>query len=114
MSKASSTAHPTEDLTVVLALARLLERIESRPLAVTADQYRLVAERLTGALHDAAPSDTLQAVLGAHPAAAELYENMQYEHAGLVRSSLEASMNSEKLAKAAILQAARSAAAPRH
>jgi hypothetical protein len=48
-------------------------------------------------------------VLGAHPAAAELYENLQYEHAGLCRSPLEAALNAELLAGAAIQRAMRRA-----
>jgi hypothetical protein len=39
--------------------------------------------------------DDLRAVLNTFPVAAELYENINYQHAGLVRAPLEASLNSE-------------------
>jgi hypothetical protein len=41
-------------------------------------------------------------VLRAFPAAAELYENVQYAHAGLCRQPLEAALNAELLTRAAI------------
>ena len=40
----------------------------------------------------------LQAILAAHPATAELYENMHYEVSGLSRSSLDRSVATELLA----------------
>jgi hypothetical protein len=46
-------------------------------------------------------------VLGAHPAAAELYENQHYAQSGLSRSSLERSVQSEMLASQLIARAAR-------
>jgi hemoglobin-like flavoprotein len=87
------------DLTVVLALARLLDRIEQQPRAVTAEQYKLVAERLSNAMANVPSSDSLQAVLGAHPAAAELYENLNYELAGLCRSPLDQASQAELQAR---------------
>lgn len=104
----SSTTHSStgSDLGVVLALARLFERLEQRPLAVTPEQYRLVAQRLQLALSRAEPGDALEAVLAACPSAAEVYENLQYEHAGLCRAPLEMSLNAELQARAGIRKAA--------
>ena len=49
-----------------------------------------------GALLDAAePGPALNALLDAHPAAAELYENLHYAQAGLCRHALGASLGSE-------------------
>jgi hypothetical protein len=51
--------------------------------------------------------DALDAILGAHPGSAELYENMHYEESGLSRSPLERSVATEMLASQAIDRASR-------
>jgi hypothetical protein len=94
-------------LETVIALARLLERVEASASAVSAEQYRALVRQLSLALSQELPADALHAVLGAHPAAAELYENMHYEQSGLSRSSLERSVGSELLASQALAKAAR-------
>lgn len=94
-------------LETVIALARLLERVEASAVAVGADQYRALVQRLALALSQELPQDALNAVLGAHPAAAELYENLHYEQSGLSRASLERSVSSELIASQAITKAAR-------
>jgi hypothetical protein len=91
----------------VIALARLLERVEASRVAIGADQYRALVRQLSAALDQALPEDALQAVLGAHPATAELYENLHYAQSGLSRSSLERSVGSELQASQAIARAAR-------
>lgn len=94
-------------------LARVLERLERSTVAVDAQQYRGVVAHLSEELR-AAPSDAaLQAVLAASPATAELYENLQYQHAGLCRSPLEPALGAELAARAAIDAARRSAAQPK-
>jgi hypothetical protein len=93
----------------VMALARLLERVETSPVAIGPDQYRALVRQLKLALAQELPHDALQAVLGAHPAAAELYENQHYAQSGLSRSSLERSIGSEMLASQVIARAARRA-----
>jgi hypothetical protein len=94
-------------LETVIALARLLERVERSATPVGADQYQTLIARVKEALAQELPDDALQAVLGAHPAAAELYENMHYAQSGLSRSSLERSIGSEMLASQALARAAR-------
>ena len=91
----------------VIALARLLDRVETSAVAFSADQYQALVRQLQTALAQELPHDALQAVLGAHPAAAELYENAHYSESGLSRSSLERSVGSEMLASQAIARAAR-------
>ncbi|HJV94793.1 MAG TPA: hypothetical protein VJ608_02100 [Albitalea sp.] len=91
----------------MIALAHLLERFERSTAAVSADQYQLIVSRLKAALSQELPDDALQAVLNAHPAAADLYENMHYEHSGLSRSSLERSISSEILAAQVIARASK-------
>ena len=94
-------------LETAIALARILERVERSAAAVDADQYQVIVARLRSALSEDLPADALQAVLGAHPAAAEVYENMHYEHSGLSRSSLERSVSSEMLATQVLARVAR-------
>lgn len=93
-------------LTVVVALAKLFQKLEGSPVAVAPQQYQAVAGRLGQALREAPAGDALDAVLRAFPAAAELYENVQYMHAGLCRQPLEAALNAELLARAAIERSA--------
>ncbi len=94
-------------LETVIALSRLLERVDHNPVPVGADQYRALVRQLSVALSQEMPDDALQAVLGAHPAAAEVYENLYYAQSGLSRSSLERSVESEKIARQVLARAAR-------
>jgi len=91
----------------VIALARLLERVEGSGVIIGADQYRALVLQLNLALAQDLPALALQAVLGAHPAAAELYENMHYSQSGLSCATLERSIGSEMLASQVIARAAR-------
>jgi hypothetical protein len=106
MSAPSSFEALRSRLENVIALARLLERVESGHAAVDADQYRALVRQLAGALAQPLPESALQAVLGAHPAAAELYENLQYARSGLSRSTLDRSVATELLAAQVIAKAA--------
>jgi len=90
-----------------IALARLLERVETSGQPFGADQYRALVRQLGVALSQEMPDEALQAVLGAHPAAAEVYENLHYAQSGLSRSSLERSVSSEMLASQVLARAAR-------
>jgi hypothetical protein len=94
-------------LTVVLTLSRLLERLERSPEPVGADQYRSVVEHLGQALQEAPVDEALQALLDAHPAAAELYENLNYQHAGLCRSPLDRALAAELQARDVLRSAAK-------
>jgi hypothetical protein len=95
----------------LIALSRLLERIEASPVPVGADQYQTLIRQLKAALAAPLPGPAMQAILGAHPGTAELYENMHYEESGLSRSSLDRSVATEMLASQAIGRALRSARA---
>ncbi len=90
----------------VIALSRLLERVEASRIVIGADQYRALVRQLAVALQQDMPDDALQAVLGAHPAAAEIYENLHYAQSGLSCAALERSVNSELLAQQALAKAA--------
>lgn len=103
------TAKPIEipeRLRVVATLARLLTALDQSPGDVSAAQYRGVAQRLAEALSVAEPDAALDGVLSHFPSAAEVYENLRYAHAGLVRHPLEPAMNAERLARSALEKAA--------
>jgi hypothetical protein len=93
----------------LIALAGLLERIESHPMGVGAEQYRGLVLQLRELLGEELPEHALRQVLDAHPATAELYENMRYEHLGLSRSSLESAVATEMQASALLQRIGREA-----
>jgi hypothetical protein len=89
---------PTELLSLV-RLAQLLQALEGQGRAADPHQYRLVVEKLSAELREHQASEALPRLLDHFPAAAEVYENLQYAHAGLVRAPLEMSLNSELAAR---------------
>lgn len=98
-------AHPP----TVLTLAHLLERLDSSPETPDAGQYRAVVTHLIQEFASPSAAPMLDAVLDSYPSAAELYENVQYQHAGLCRSALEFAMDAERQARDAITKARRQA-----
>ena len=84
----------------------MLQRLEASRLRVSAEQYRAVARQLAQALSDVKADASLHALLDAHPAAAETYENQNYRHAGLCRCPLELALWSEFLAREVLHKAA--------
>ena len=84
-----------ESFRVLLTLAQLLERLERNLVPTSADQYRSVVEHLSKELADVEPGEDLQMLLDTFPSASQLYENLQYRHAGLCRSPLDASLDAE-------------------
>jgi len=96
---------PKISLDVTERLAQLLERLEHSAVPVGADQYRSVVMHLVNEFADVAPGAALGRLLDHYPAAAEVYENLQYQHAGLCRSALDAAMAAELRAKEAIARA---------
>jgi hypothetical protein len=106
MSESATNTHHAH-LETVIALARLLELVERSAQRVDADQYQLLVARLQAALAEDLPEPALNAVLGALPAAAEVYENMHYQRSGLSRSSLERSVSSEMLASQLLARVSR-------
>lgn len=98
----------------LVMLARMLERLDRSAVAVDPQQYRGVVEHLAHVLRALPYDAALEAVLKASPSTAELYENLQYQHAGLCRSPLEAALEAELAARSAIEAARWSAAQPKH
>jgi hypothetical protein len=93
----------------LVVLAQMLERLDRSAQAVDATQYRTVATRLAAELQAAPRNAALERVLESFPAAAQLYENLNYQHAGLCRSPMDASLAAELAARAAIDGARRAA-----
>lgn len=94
-------------LAALATLASLLEKLERGRGPVHADQYRSVVDRLTAELAAAPQDAALDRLLALFPAAAELYENLQYRHAGLCRTPLDASLESELAAREVLRKVAR-------
>ena len=90
----------------LVMLARMLERLERSVEPVDPQQYRAVVEHLTEVMRCVPDEAALEAVLHVSPAAAELYENMHYQHAGLCRSPLDLALGAE-LAARDVIEAAR-------
>jgi hypothetical protein len=82
----------------VVALADLLECVETGSAHASASGYRLLVQRLQVALGKDLPADALLAILDRYPATSKVYENMHYEHSGLFRAPLERSVSSELIA----------------
>lgn len=96
-----------DNLQNLALLAGVFERLEQGPDRIDALQYRTLVERLKQALAAQMPFESLNAVLTAFPATAELYENLQYAHAGLCRSPLEGAVAAEAAASEALQRARR-------
>jgi hypothetical protein len=83
----------------LVAMARLLERVDADPALVGARQYQSLVRKVQALLDDdELPESALRAVLGASPACATLYENMHYDRSGLSQSPLDAAVASETAA----------------
>jgi hypothetical protein len=93
---------PPANLAVAFMLSELLERLERGRRAFGAEQYRSVVRHLAHEFLDVASDQGLGALLDTHPAAAELYENLHYRHAGLCRSPLDAALAAELEARRVI------------
>jgi hypothetical protein len=103
------SAHPKARLAVAHLLAQLLQRLDCSAQPVGAAQYRSVARHLADELDELGTHAALSPLLDAFPSAAELYENLNYRHAGLCRSPLELSLASEQQARALIERVRRGA-----
>jgi hypothetical protein len=104
--RAIKTVTLPERYRTLLTLARLLDHLERQP-APPADQYRSVVQHLNLELAAIPPGEELDMLLQAFPATAELYENLQYAHAGLVRSDLDRSLQAELQARELIRNVSR-------
>ncbi len=106
MNTSNSLVSPAR-LAVAVLLSQLLERLDRSPEPVGAEQYLSVVRHLQDEFVELGAEDSLSALLDAYPAAAELYENLNYQHAGLCRSPLDLSLDAELRARKAIERARR-------
>jgi len=104
MKTSHSTASPAR-LAVAVLLSQLLERLDRSTEPVGAEQYLSVVRHLQEEFDELGAQDSLSELLDAYPSAAELYENLNYRHAGLCRSPLERSLDAELRARQAIERA---------
>jgi hypothetical protein len=106
-------AAPTEPLytrlETLIALARLLERVEASTRAVGAGQYRSLVRQIESLLSGPLPGPALRAILDAHPATAVIWENLHYATSGLSRAPLDTSVATERLATQLLQRISRAA-----
>jgi hypothetical protein len=113
LMSAPSTESVRSRAQALLVLAGLLERLERSPVRVDPAQYRTVVARLSAALAEDWPQDLMDALLRAHPATAELYENLNYARSGLSRAPLDRAVQAEQAARQLLQDIARSARSAR-
>lgn len=89
----------------LVSLATQLKRLERGSDLLQPDQYRDLVARIKAELTVAQPGAALDTVLASFPSTAELYENLNYRHAGLCRSDLDAASRSELQARKVIAAA---------
>lgn len=94
MSSVIKLAVPAELLPFV-RLAQLLQALEGQGHAADPHQYQLLVGKVGAELREHQGHPALAGLLDHLPAAAEVYENLQYAHAGLCRAPLELSLGSE-------------------
>lgn len=87
------------ELLAFARLASLLQALDGQGGAADPHQYRLLVEKISAELRAHQGHDALPALLDHFPASAEIYENLQYAHAGLCRAPLEVSLTSELAAR---------------
>jgi hypothetical protein len=104
-SEASPSTPSAGVFRTAVTLAELLQRVEASTTTIGPGQYRALVLHLGRLLDELPPGDGLQQLLATFPAAAEVYENLHYGHAGLCRAPLEQSLNSELSARRLIERA---------
>lgn len=112
MKTTHPTSGPAAKFAVAVLLAQLLERLDRSAVPVGAEQYLSVVRHLAEEIEELQSDAGLTKLLDAFPSTAELYENLNYRHAGLCRSPLELSLASEQQALALIQRVRRGAGGP--
>jgi hypothetical protein len=92
-------------LATLVASAVMLRRVERSQEPLDPRQYMALASQVIAVLRATPQGDGLQAVLSAFPSTSELYENANYEHAGLCRSPLEFALGAERMTALTIAKA---------
>ncbi|HYD74978.1 hypothetical protein [Ramlibacter sp.] len=89
----------------LVTLVQVLRKLERSRVPLDPEQYRSVVTRIQDELRNHPRDAGLEALLAAVPELAELYENLNYELAGLCRSPLEVAVGAEQQAREAIARA---------
>jgi len=97
--KTSQVTQSPARLAVAVLLSQLLERLDRSAEPVGAEQYMSVVRHLKEEFDELGAENRLSALLDAYPSAAELYENLNYQHAGLCRSPLDLGLDAELQAR---------------
>ena len=92
-------------LKTAITLAELLQRVDASTQVIGASQYQNLVRHLGALLDVLAREPALATLLDTFPSAAMVYENQRYALAGLCRTPLKQSLDSELLARAAISRA---------
>ena len=85
---------PASCLGAIIELSSRLEWLERQSGFGIADEYQVVVARLKRLLALGLPKYVIDPVLDAHPATAELYENITYSQLGLSRATLRMAIGS--------------------
>jgi len=109
MNQTQPQAAPAR-LAVAVLLSQLLQRLDHSPVSVGAEQYRSVVRHLADELEQLNGDASLPRLLDRFPSVAELYENLNYRHAGLCRSPMESALRAELQARKVIESIQRGAA----
>ena len=106
MDSAGKQIQPTdvtqEQLNTLGLLCGTLQHLESSHHPIDPRQYRLVVGRLSKLLSELTVDAQVRALLCTYPAAAELFENINYAEAGLCLHDLSQSSRAERAARQAI------------
>ncbi|MGZ5181028.1 MAG: hypothetical protein ACXWC6_14895 [Ramlibacter sp.] len=89
----------------LVTLVQVLRKLERSRVPVDPEQYRTLVSHIEAELRSYPQDAGLDALLAAMPELAELYENLNYAHAGLCRSPLDAAIHAEQAARDAIASA---------
>jgi len=89
----------------LVTLVQLLRKLERSRVPVDPEQYRSLVAHIEAELQNHPQDAGFDALLAAMPELGELYENLNYAHAGLCRSPLDASVRAEQAARDAIASA---------
>ena len=105
MASVARLTVPTALLPLV-RYAQLLQALDGQGGAADPHQYRVLVQKMSAELQEHQAHEALPMLLDHFPAVGEIYENLQYAHAGLCRVPLEVSLTSE-LATRSLLERVR-------
>ncbi|MGB7301360.1 MAG: hypothetical protein WA888_10685 [Burkholderiaceae bacterium] len=100
--QAHTRAISSHQFNVLGLLCGTLQHLESLGSSIDPKQFKLVVTRLTDMLATVNVDDDVRGLLALYPAAAELYENLQYSRDGLCLHAPEVAAQTERAAQQVI------------